>query len=724
MDYSKHSWSFSSVGGVKRVNLESGSDLLALEYLDQKLWTALSCPIINLEIDSETLKLVDQDKDGQIRVPEIIAAVKWACSFLKDPSDLLKQNQELRLSSINTKTEEGQYLLKCAQLILSNLGKPEQETISANDTSDFVKVFAGTPFNGDGIITEDSSNNDSVKGLINQILSCGAGVADRGGKLGINAQMIEDFYAACEAYAAWQLESQTQAATILPFGANTAAANAAWDLVQTKVADYFLRCRLAAFDPQTTETLNQLNARVEAIAAKDLNACKEEISGFPLARIMAGKFLPLQSGLNPAWEDAIVAAKTLLVDPIYPGKTEISESEWNAIGAKLNAYKEWMNAKAGASVEALGLETIQGILASGSKAELLNLVAKDMELEEEALSMIKVDQLVKYHRDLFKLLKNFVTFYDFYAPETKAIFQAGTLFIDQRSCDLCIKVNDMGKHNTMVSLSGLFWVYCNCISKTTGEQMIIAAALTTGEIDDLIVGRNALFYDRNGLDWDATVIKVVDNPISIRQAFWSPYRKISRFINTQVNKMAAAQESKVDSQTTGAISKKADAAEEQAKVVMDGSEGPVIESPAPFDIGKFVGIFAAISLALGAIGAALTSVLTGFLGLVWWKMPLAILGILLLISTPSMVIAFLKLRRRNLAPILDANGWAINAKATVNIPFGRTLTQMASLPPNSKVNLNDPFTKKGVPLWKILVIISLLVGAAIYLLIHLGIVVL
>jgi hypothetical protein len=355
------------------------------------------------------------------------------------------------------------------------------------------------------------------------------------------------------------------------------------------------------------------------------------------------------------------------------------------------------------------------------------LVAKDMELEEEALSMIKVDQLVRYNRDLFKLLKNFVTFYDFYAPETKAIFQAGTLFIDQRSCDLCIKVNDMGKHNAMVSLSGMFLVYCNCVSRATGEQMTIVAALTNGDIDDLIVGRNALFYDRNGLDWDATVVKIIDNPISIRQAFWSPYRKISRFIETQINKVAAAQESKVESQTTGAIAKKADAVDEHANNALKTPEPAAPAAPAaatppppPFDIGKFVGIFAALSLALGAIGAALTSVLTGFLGLVWWKMPMALAGIVLLISGPAMIMAYLKLRKRNLAPILDANGWAINAKATVNIRFGNTLTHMATLPPNSRVNLNDPFTKKGVPLWKILAIISLLVGAAIYLLIRYG----
>ncbi|HRD40454.1 MAG TPA: hypothetical protein PLC65_17630, partial [Bacteroidia bacterium] len=95
-------------------------------------------------------------------------------------------------------------------------------------------------------------------------------------------------------------------------------------------------------------------------------------------------------------------------------------------------------------------------------------------------------------------------------------------------------------------------------------------------------------------------------------------------------------------------------------------------------------------LAVGAIGSAIGSAIAGFIGLKWWQMPIAVLGIILLISGPSMIIAFLKLRKRNLAPILDANGWAINAQATVNIQFGNVLTHLATLPAGAKINLNDP----------------------------------
>jgi len=99
-------------------------------------------------------------------------------------------------------------------------------------------------------------------------------------------------------------------------------------------------------------------------------------------------------------------------------------------------------------------------------------------------------------------------------------------------------------------------------------------------------------------------------------------------------------------------------------------------------------------MAIGAIGTMITAVVSGFLNLTWRKMPLVILGLILIVSGPSMIIAWLKLRKRDLAPVLDANGWAINAKAKININFGATLTHLATLPKSSILNINDPFAKK------------------------------
>ena len=98
----------------------------------------------------------------------------------------------------------------------------------------------------------------------------------------------------------------------------------------------------------------------------------------------------------------------------------------------------------------------------------------------------------------------------------------------------------------------------------------------------------------------------------------------------------------------------------------------------------------------GMIGTALASIFKGFIDLSFWQMVGVFVGVLLVISGPAMVMAWMKLRRRNIAPLLNANGWAINAAAKISIPFGETLTDIAKFP---KLKLKDPYARKGLPVW-------------------------
>ena len=293
-------------------------------------------------------------------------------------------------------------------------------------------------------------------------------------------------------------------------------------------------------------------------------------------------------------------------------------------------------------------------------------------------------KLILLHRDFCRLLRNFVTLEDFYDTKQSvpASFQAGTLIIDQRACRLCIRVSDMIKHDLQAPLSGIYLIYCNCENKQTGKKLQIVAAMTQGEIKNLSVGKNAIFYDNDGVDYDATVFKIIDNPISIRQAFWTPYRKLANWIEEKINKSAAEKDAEVMGDVTANM---------DAKV-----EGGAAPKPA-FDIAKFAGIFAAIGMALGMIGAALVAVAEGMSGFKWWQYIIVFVVILLVISGPSMIMAWMKLRRRNLAPVLNANGWAVNADTIISVPFGVTLTQQVQFP---LIKLVDPFAKKGMPAWK------------------------
>ncbi|MBO7724457.1 MAG: DUF423 domain-containing protein, partial [Paludibacteraceae bacterium] len=602
----------------------------------------------------------------------------------------------ITLDKINTETEAGKKLYKSASEILKNLGKTTDE-ISITDTADSLAIFAKTRFNGDGVITVSSADTDEQRKLIEAIVTTTGGCPDRSGDAGINAEQIEAFFAALADYSAWQ-----QNAVEAPFGSETDKAIDLYNALDAKIKDFFLRSKLAAFDADAAAALDVQVSRIEAISAENLTEKLEEIASYPIARINADSVIDLSATINPVWAEKFLQLKSIA----FAKKKTLSETDWLALGKSFEAYTTWKAAKVGAMVEPLGLELIQQLLQENQKEELLKIVEHDKALAEEANEIGSVDKLLHLYRDFFTLLKNFVTFQDFYSTDknVKAIFQAGKLVIDQRACHLCIKVTDMAKQNTMAAASGMFLIFCDCVSKQKTEKLQIIAAMTQGDMGDLMVGKNAIFYDRNGLDWDAVVTKIIDNPISISQAFWSPYRRISTWVENLINKRAAEKDSKMMEEATTKLSATPD---------LKAADAASATPAPPFDIAKFAGIFAALGMALGMIGTALVSVAQGFASLSWWQGILVVVGIVLFISGPSMVMAWLKLRRRNIAPILNANGWAMNASSIVNITFGGTLTEMAHFP---KVKMQDPFAKKKMATWKkwliVLSVLIVLVGVA------------
>ena len=525
-----YKWTYASIGGATRVKIQSGEDIRHLGELDEKLWTVLSCPVVGLEIDETSLKLIDSDNDGKLHVQEVVKAANWLCATLTNPDVLLKGEAQLKVADI------------------------------ADESIRSVAEKIAT----DGVITLDA-----VRAVI--------------GAVTVEAQAVPE----------------------APYSGEVTAA---YKACKDAYAQYFATARMQA-----------------------------------------------------------LGLATLPADAAVPGMTE---EAFNEMGKKIADYEAGK-----AAVE-------------GANAKLL----ADAQAQYRPL-----EKLLLLTRDFYTLLRNFVSFQDFYAKRGKAllgraakedapwaIFQAGTLVIDQRACNLCMRVNDAAKHNAQAPASGMFLLYCNCTYKPTGQTMQIVAAVTVGDIKNLKVGKNALFYDRQGRDWDAEVTKIIDNPISIGQAFWSPYRKLGDWITNLINKSATEKETKSFNNMTANLQK------DMAAKPAEGQAGEKVQA---FDIAKFAGIFAAIGMAVGYIGAFFTSLATGIKDLGWWQSILALIAILLVVSGPSMVLAWLKLRKRNLAPLLNANGWAINADSLVGTAFGATLTDQAQFPMMKLVDPHQPIKK-------------------------------
>ena len=697
MDNKSYNFKFAETGGSARVEIRSGEDIARLGELDRKMWTVLSAPVKDLEFDRRTLEIIDSNGDGIIHVDEVIAAAQWLTSVLRNPDELLEGRSELSLNAFNTDNPEGATLQKSARQILRNLGL-EKDSICMEDTSDNARIFAGSKFNGDGVITPISAGEDEgLQALVKTILEISGGAPDRCGEQGITQEQVEAFYAACADYAAWQAAAGKETT---PY-ADTPAALAAVDAVKAKVEDYFLRCKLIGFDPDASAAVDVDVEKLKVLGAQALAGREEELSEYPVARPEAGGRLPLAKGLNPAWAARIAAVASLVGD--FEGKESVTEDEWNAVLAKFEPYRAWMAEKKGGEVEPLGLDAVKAVLKDSRKDDLLALIASDKELEQEAISIETVDKVLHLYRYFYSFLCNYVSFKEFYTPGGKAMFQAGELFIDQRRCDLCIKVSDMGKHGDMAGLSWMYILYLACTSKTGGKSFDIAAVVTNGETRGLRVGKNAIFYDRAGEVYDATVTKIIDNPLSLRQAFWAPYRKFGKWVGGLFTKKAKEKDDKAFAGMT--------ATAQAAPGAAPAAGG--------FDIAKYAGIFAAIGLAVGAIGVALNALIKGAVSLWPWKLLLVLLALMLIISLPSVILTWIHLRKRDLGAVLNANGWAMNAASYVRVKFGKTLTQLAKFPLLSDVD--EKARKARRRTWTIIITVLVLLAAAAFCLWYFGI---
>ncbi len=676
-----HRWKIYRSGGVDQVALKSREDLERLEELDPKLWMALSMPTRGVHLDARTLELLDTDRDGHIRRPEVIAAVAWCCKAYKDPAAIFTGGDAVALD----KLREGP-VLAGARRLLANLGKASATQVALDDATNAAAMFVGTKFNGDGIVAADAADGDA-RAVIEDIIATHGAVDDRSGKPGIDRARIDAFFAEAKAFVAWHDAAGPEVTRLAPAAAAVAE-------VQVKVDDFFTRCRLAKFDARAAAALAPADAELAALAGKTLSLASAEVAGLPLARIAADGALPLDGTVNPAWHARIATLASDAVTPLLGARATLTEADWRQLVDLLAGNLAWQAAKPAGAVEPLGIDRLRVALAQQGAVE--DVLERDLAVKPEVDAIADVERLCRYQRDLGTLLTNYVNFSSFYSKRV-AVFQAGTLYLDARGCALVFEVVDAAKHATLAVMAGTYLAYCDCTR--AGEKKTIAAAVTAGDVDNLFVGRNGVFIDRGGADWHATITKIVDNPISIGQAFWSPYKKMARAIEERIASRAAVAEAESQSRLN-----------ESAAIVAEVGRPPPAKKK-----GVDIGTVAALGVAVGGIATVVVAVLSGIFGLGKWA-PLGILGIMVAVSSPSILLAYMKLRRRNLGPLLDANGWAINALTRINVPFGTALTDRPVVPPNAERSLTDPYAEKRRP-WKLYVAVVAVIalGTAWYL---------
>lgn len=702
MDAEKRTWSFSRTGGVDQVVLKAGRDIEGLSSLDPKLWAVLAMPARQPAVQ-RSLEYLDTDKDGKIRIPDILRTVDElnlefsSLDMLFEESDRIEARQlrdpALRKAAVavnqRTGNAEGQ-----AAVDKAGIGNA---AIDLSLVMEAMKAFSALPFNGDGIVVPASADVDAdgptARSFILALVAAGYSHVDAGGESGVDESDLTRFLADLESWKVWMKDGEAYEHRFAsPVQAERAAA--LFSKCAPVIDDYFRRCRIFAMsrNPQASAEIESL---IASTLSSNVDADPSLLERLPLALPEVSGLLHLDHPLHPGHASEVRELFSLL----RGGETidVVSPEEWDEFRAGLESRVAWQARKPADALRNLAADFTAGSFGLEPVERVRALIVRDLSMAEEAKALARLEILLNLKRDFLKILLNFVNLDDFYIRK-KGLFRSGRLFLDGREMTLCLDVNNPGSHATMAGLSSMYLVYCDLSRKGSPSHSMVAA-LTAGDSGAIFPGRNGIFIDSEGRDWDAVVTKLVVQPISMREAFFSPYRWLVKTIEELAMKRAANAEAANTDKLKGVAQTAAMAGSPAAK--------PEQMLPKKMDVGTV----AAIGVALGSIGAMVTGILGIFVGMGVW-MPLGVVGIFVLISGPSMILAWMKLRKRNLGPLLNAEGWAVNGRLKINVPFGATLSSLAALPPGAARQFEDPFAKKRKP-WLLVAVIAVVAACVI-----------
>ena len=389
--------------------------------------------------------------------------------------------------------------------------------------------------------------------------------------------------------------------------------------------------------------LGDATAAAEAALAaveKTIDAFFTPPDDMPLVSEEPDKDLPLKDHLNPKHLEAILDFAAKCVTPLLGEKDRLARLEYKAVKAKFAAYRDWVSSKPVMNADANG-------------------------------KLVEEERLLRYKLHMGEFLENYVTMDRLYSEKDYAIFQTGVLRIDGREMNLCFHVESEAAHSALSEKSHCCVIYLKLTRKNEAAERNICAVVTAGTVGALYVGRNGVFYDRDGKDWGAVITKVVESQVSLLEAFWAPWKKIGEGIGAAVKKFLG------DKQASATAS------------VQKGTESTQAGGAA------MASSVAAIGIGVGMVGAAFASIMAAVSSMTAWEIALSIFAIILIVSLPSVILTWFKLRRRDLGAILNASGWAVNREIRFSMKRARGFTKCA---PN--------------PLWWVYLVAAVLIIAA------------
>jgi len=675
-------------GGSYQLKIENADDFEKIYDLSDARWAATSIPIDSLNCDTAFLSYVDTDKNGRIRTDELKAAQGWLFKYLANRSRLSEESDVLILDDIDTSHPEGKKIYTAAKSILANLDLPDAREISLIEVRDRKTIMANAAGNGDGIIPPEAASKADLSRFIGDVMETVGSRLDAGGKPGIGEGELQEFLAEAEAYLNWRAKGEIpkgkKFTEIMPWGKETGEAFESVARLEEKIEQYFTQCDMVTFDGQASTRMQLRQKELEEMDFSDVSTLKARLKEAPLSSPNARGILYLEKMINPLYAESLNKLKDNVLKRALGRLTkQLNREDWNKVKAIFIPYRDWLESKEGNKVEKLGIEKLRFYLKGSYKHEISNFISRDQAVAENLSQIDNLEKLILYQRWLMNLANNFVNFRNLYDPECRALFETGKLVIDGREMTFTLKVRNRDEHKKIARDSFIYLMYLEITGRRDqvfspgseesslpgqGTSFEIVTAVTAGSVGRLRIGKRGIFFTTDGQEWDAQVVDIVKNPISLWESVKEPFQQFSSFIKDQVDKFTQSRKDKL--------------------------EGTVSQA-GPSGIARDLLLGGGIAIAaLGSAFAYVTKVLSQVRLI---HIAGVFLSVLVIILLPGLINGFIKLRKRDMSVILEASDWAVNVRMRLSASLGALFTRLPALPKGAckkRRDLLGQFVKK------------------------------
>lgn len=688
--------SYENLGGHRQMMVTGHQDLLHLDQLDRARWAVTSAPLGDLHLDERLTGFLSRDYGPRLRAGDLLHARDWLLERLSGREGIDQASGELRLADLDGQSEAARVLGETARQVLVELGREGGESLSLEDLRSYRETFDRTLANGDGLVLPEEVDEPEVAAFAARVLATVGGRPDVSGAPGVGLKEVEAFRKGAERFLAWRAQPE-QEPSIRPWGGQTAAAWKAFAAMREVVEDWFRRCDLLSQEGREPPALPEEEWR--RLWSDADGAIDAHLAASPLARPCPEGTLALDAPVHPAYRQRFQELREqVLTRVLEGGERTLDRATWERVVETMKAHGDWKAARPAAPFHQVPEELLRAETREPLAARLESWIHEDQAATEELRRLEDLERLVLLQAWILELARNMVSFGAVYDLDSPALFQMGTLVIDGRRLRMTVRVLDRDDHRKVASLSKIFLVYAQVSDDHGKVAFEVAAPVTTGERGQLRVGKRGVFLDRDGEEWDAEIVAVVENPISLREAIQAPFQRFGAFLAARFEELASSRLAGAEKSLSEAATRGGSGAPVPATPAPAPAAAPEAPPPPRSSIQNLMLMGSLATAALGSAAAFLMKVVAETNPLRFFG---SLLGLVGFVALTAGFLGWLRLRRRDMSLLLEANDWAVNVPMALSRSLGATFTLEPALPGEEK---------RGWGRWIVLLLVLLMLG--------------